>query len=172
MSHRSGVQTVTCLHPYSGVQYVNVDFRLSLWTSMHSEVSENCPWEHRVSSLEQHCKDDCVRCVLLWHNFSQSETSVRVTYLRATYLPARRVKHQCVSHICALPTYLREGSGSYGVSARVLSCAPLGLATARVSMPWGVGYPSRLGAWQQASKTNTAFKHYSQKDPGRVLTPP
>ena len=32
------------------------------------------------------CKDDCVRCVLLWHNLSQSETSVRVTYMRATYL--------------------------------------------------------------------------------------
>ena len=73
---------------------------------------------------QSHCIDGCVRGVLLWHNLSQSETSVRVTSLRATHL--------------------REGSGSYCVSARVLSRVSLVLATARVSMLWGVGYPSRL----------------------------
>ena len=38
----------------------------------------------------------------------------------------------------------REGVGSHCASARVLSCAHVGRATARVSQPKGVGYPSRL----------------------------
>ena len=79
------------------------------------------------------------------------------------------MKHQCVSHICALPTCER-GQG-------LTVCPPVSSHVPPLAWPphacqchgvWATLPGSRV---QQASKTNAAFKHYSQKDPGRVFRP-
>ena len=79
------------------------------------------------------------------------------------------MKHQCVSHICALPTCER-GKG-------LTVCPPVSSHVPPLAWPphacqchgvWATLPGSRV---QQASKTNTSFKHYSQKDPGRVFRP-
>ena len=61
--HRSRVQTVTCLHQYSDNHRLlphevhQCSFSFASGHQCNSDVSENGPSEHRVSSLEQHDSD-------------------------------------------------------------------------------------------------------------------
>ena len=80
------------------------------------------------------------------------------------------MKLQCVSHLCALSTCER-GQG-------LTVCPPVSSHVPSLAWPphacqchgvWATLPGSRV---QQASKTNTTFKHYSRKDPVSGLTLP
>ena len=63
VSHRSMVQTMTCLHPCSyNHRWSPPEVHQCLFVSEHrylSDVSDNRPSEHWVSSVEQHDSDRC-----------------------------------------------------------------------------------------------------------------